>query len=51
VVSETIAKAVAAKDPKTRYRVGQMAKPMVWMRVFLGDRIFDKVLENYVKQT
>lgn len=49
VVSNAISSAVAAKNPKTRYRVGQMAKPMVWMRIFLGDRMFDKVLENYVK--
>ncbi len=49
VVSDAIVNAVTAKNPKTRYRVGKMAKPMVWMRIFLGDRIFDKVLENYVK--
>lgn len=51
VVSDAIVSAVAAKQPKTRYRVGKMAKPMVWMRVFLGDRMFDKVIENFVKNT
>ena len=49
VVSDAIITAVAAKNPKTRYRVGKMAKPMVWMRVVLGDRIFDKILDQYTK--
>ncbi|MDX2001431.1 MAG: oxidoreductase [Chitinophagales bacterium] len=44
VIANTILKIVASKRPKTRYLVGFMAKPMVWMRLNLGDRLFDKVL-------
>lgn len=44
VISDTIVKIVNAKKPKTRYRVGKMAKPMVWMRIYLGDKLFDKIV-------
>jgi hypothetical protein len=49
VISETVAKIVNAKKPKTRYRVGLWAKPMVWMRIYLGDQIFDKIVMSQVK--
>ncbi len=48
VIANTISKIVSTKRPKTRYRVGQWAKPMVWLRVFLGDRIFDKIVMSQV---
>lgn len=44
VIAKTILKIVNTKKPKTRYLVGFMAKPMVWMRLNLGDRMFDKIL-------
>lgn len=44
VISNTILKIVNSKRPKTRYRVGKFAKPMVWMRTYLGDRLFDKIV-------
>lgn len=49
VIATTISKIVAAQKPKTRYRVGFLAKPMVWMRIYLGDRIFDKLVMSQVK--
>lgn len=49
VISKTISKIVAANKPKTRYRVGYFAKPMVWMRIYLGDRLFDKIVMSQVK--
>lgn len=49
VISATVFEIVNAKNPKTRYRVGYFAKPMVWMRVYLGDKIFDKVVMSQVK--
>jgi len=49
VVSHTILKAVSAKRPKTRYVVGKMAKPMLFLRKFLSDRLFDKALMSQVK--
>ncbi|MGC4102440.1 oxidoreductase [Ferruginibacter sp.] len=44
VIADTISKIVSSKNPKTRYRVGKFAKPMVWMRTYLGDRLFDKIV-------
>ncbi|WP_343694994.1 oxidoreductase [Flavobacterium sp.] len=44
VIAKTILKIVNTNKPKTRYLVGFMAKPMVWMRLNLGDKIFDKIL-------
>lgn len=44
VISDTILKIVNSTNPKTRYRVGKFAKPMVWMRTYLGDKLFDKIV-------
>jgi hypothetical protein len=48
VIADTVSKIVSDPRPKTRYRVGYLAKPMVWIRVFLGDRIFDKIVMSQV---
>jgi NAD(P)-dependent dehydrogenase (short-subunit alcohol dehydrogenase family) len=48
VIADTISEIVSTKQPKTRYRVGKWAKPMVWMRIFLGDRLFDKIVMSQV---
>lgn len=44
IIADTIAKAVTAKKPKTRYAVGFGAKPMIFMRVLLSDRAFDGMM-------
>lgn len=44
VIADAVSKIVVSHRPKTRYRVGKMAKPLVWMRVYLGDRLFDKII-------
>lgn len=49
LIAETVAKIVTSKKPKTRYRVGLWAKPMVWLRIYLGDRMFDKIIMSQVK--
>lgn len=46
VISNVVSKIVNSKNPKTRYRVGKHAKLLIWMRVYLGDRLFDKVITN-----
>lgn len=46
VVSNTVSRIVNSKKPKTRYRFGKLAKPLVWMRIFLGDRLFDKIVTS-----
>jgi short-subunit dehydrogenase len=49
VISNTVSKIINSNNPKTRYRVGNWAKPMVWMRVYLGDKLFDKVIMSQLK--
>ncbi|HEY9047884.1 MAG TPA: oxidoreductase [Ohtaekwangia sp.] len=44
VIADAVSKIVRSKNPKTRYRVGKFAKPMVWMRTYLGDRLFDAIV-------
>jgi len=49
VITRIISKIVNSNKPKTRYRAGKFAKPMVWMRLYLGDRLFDKVIMSQLK--
>lgn len=44
VITKLIDKAVHSKKPKTRYVAGAFAKPLMFMRKYLGDRTFDKIL-------
>jgi NAD(P)-dependent dehydrogenase (short-subunit alcohol dehydrogenase family) len=46
VIADTVSKAIASSRPKTRYAVGAYAKPMIWMRKWLGDRVFDRVIKS-----
>lgn len=48
-VADVIVKAVTSKKSKTRYVVGKMAKPLIFIRQYLGDKIFDKVIMSQVK--
>ena len=48
VISKTVTKIISTQNPKTRYRVGLWAKPMVWMRIYLGDKLFDKIVMSQV---
>jgi NAD(P)-dependent dehydrogenase (short-subunit alcohol dehydrogenase family) len=41
LIADTIAKAVGARRPKTRYAVGFGAKPMIFLRGLMSDRVFD----------
>lgn len=45
VISKAIVKAATAKKPKTRYLVGYGAKPAIFIRKILPDRIFDKFIK------
>ncbi len=49
VISKAISEAIASSKPKTRYRRGKFAKPLVWIRIMLGDRVFDKVIMSQLK--
>ena len=44
LIADTIAQAVTASKPKTRYAVGFGAKPMIFMRGVLSDRAFDGMM-------
>ncbi len=49
VLGKEIAKAASENNPKTRYLKGYMAKPLVGMRKWLGDKTFDKILLSQIK--
>lgn len=49
VVAQAISKAIRSNKPKTRYAPGKLAKPMIWIRTYLGDRLFDKAVMSQVK--
>lgn len=44
VIANCVSKAVNSKKPKTRYRAGYMAKPAVFIRTFLGDKVWDWII-------
>ena len=45
-VPKAISMAVNARRPKTRYLIGFMAKPMVWMHTILPTRWFDYIVKH-----
>ncbi len=49
VITNLIEQAVHSKTPKTRYVAGAFAKPMMFMRKYLGDRIFDRILMSQLR--
>ena len=48
VISDVIAKAIDSQQPRTRYAVGKLAKPILFMRRFLSDRAFDRTIMSRV---
>ncbi len=49
VITKLIEKAVHSKRPKTRYVAGAYAKPLMFMRKYLSDRMFDRILMSQLK--
>jgi len=49
VIASVISKAIRSNSPKTRYAAGKFAKPMMFIRKLLGDRIFDRMVMMQVK--
>lgn len=49
VISSVISKAVATSRPKTRYAAGKYARLMIFLRVWFGDRFFDRAVMSQVK--
>ena len=48
LIARTIAKAVQAHKPQTRYAVGFGAKPMIFLHDVLPDRTFDAFMRRTV---
>ena len=46
VIAAAIVQAATATKPKTRYAVGYGAKPILFMRRWLSDRTFDKLIKR-----
>lgn len=44
VIAQVVSRAVKSSNPRTRYAVGKFAKMLIRMRVWLGDRIFDRIV-------
>ena len=49
VITRLISKAISAKRPKTRYVAGKWAKPLIFIRKWFGDRIFDWIVMSSVR--
>ena len=49
VISNLVSKAVNSKNPKTRYVAGKFAKPLMFVRKYFGDRVFDKMMMSAIK--
>jgi hypothetical protein len=49
VVADAILQAVRSRRPKTRYVIGKMAKPLMFIRKYFGDRIFDMAIMSQAK--
>ena len=46
VIAKAVEKMVNARKPKRRYAVGYMSKPMIFMRRFFGDKVFEAALRS-----
>lgn len=49
VIGKLVQSAITAKKPKTRYVGGYMAKPFMFMRWLLSDRMFDSAIQSQLK--
>ena len=48
VIAKTILKAVSARKPKTRYAAGAMSWTVLFLRRWLSDRMFDRIVMGMV---
>jgi len=49
VIANVVSKAVKAGKPGTRYVAGKYARPMIIMRKWLGDRMFDRIITSQMR--
>lgn len=48
VIAKTVLKAVNAANPEIRYAAGKFAKPLIFMRKWLGDNLYDRIIMSQV---
>ncbi len=46
VIADVVGKALLSARPKTRYAAGKYARMMIWVRKWLGDRVFDRLIKS-----
>ncbi len=46
VIAQAVSKAVNAERPRTRYVAGKFARPLLYLRRFFGDRVFDRIIQT-----
>ena len=44
LIARVVSQAIKSRKPKTRYVAGKLAKPLIFLRKWLGDRLFDKII-------
>lgn len=49
VIADIVSGAVATKRPRTRYVAGKYAKPMILIRSWFGDRMFDRMIMSQMR--
>jgi NAD(P)-dependent dehydrogenase (short-subunit alcohol dehydrogenase family) len=49
VVARTVSRALKSRRPRTRYVIGKLARPLLFMRKWFGDRLFDKAVMSQVR--
>lgn len=49
VIAKVLSKAVNTDKPKTRYAAGKYARLMIFIRLYFGDRFFDKAVMSQIK--
>ncbi|MDX1686266.1 MAG: oxidoreductase [Saprospiraceae bacterium] len=49
LIAKIVKKVVNSDNPKTRYAGGKLAKPLMWARHLLSDRLFDRLVMSQVK--
>ncbi|MEL7351771.1 MAG: oxidoreductase [Cyanobacteria bacterium P01_A01_bin.116] len=49
VVANLVSAAVRARRPKTRYAAGKSARLLLWLRKWMGDRTFDRIIMSTIR--
>lgn len=49
VIVKLVQRAIRARRPATRYVAGKYAKPMMFIRKWFGDRIFDRIISSMLR--